>query len=128
MNVPAGFSTGFSFYYAAANNAGTVTVWDGLNGTGNQLASLTLPVTGANCNGSTKSFSCWTTKGVSFTGTAKSVNFSGTANQIGFDNITLNSATPSPSQVPLPPSLILICTGLGSASLIELRRKLKARG
>jgi len=52
MNVPTGFKTGFSFYYAAANTPGRVSDYDGLNGTGNVLATLTLPITGAGCSGS----------------------------------------------------------------------------
>ncbi len=45
MNVASGFTTGFSFYYASAM-AGTVTVYDGLNATGNVLA--TIPITAQN--------------------------------------------------------------------------------
>jgi hypothetical protein len=89
MNVPGGFTTGFSFYYAAANTPGSVYVYDGLNGTGNLLATLDLSVNGSTCG--TTTYSCWSNTGVSFAGTAKSVNFSGVANYIGFDNITLGS-------------------------------------
>ena len=109
MNVTAGFSTGFSFYYAAAFSAGTVTVYDGANATGGVLATLALPVTGAKCNGSQYDFSCWSAKGVAFTGTAKSVSFAGAVNQIGFDNITLGASTPNNlilSSTPLPAGLI----------------------
>jgi hypothetical protein len=102
MNKAAGFTTGFSFYYASAVNTGTVTVWDGLNGTGTLLATLNLPATGSYCGGSTKAYSCWNTFGVTFSGTAKSVDFGGTANGIGFDNITLGSATPGTVAVPVP--------------------------
>jgi putative Ig domain-containing protein len=94
MNVPAGFTNGFSFYYSSANNTGTIYVYDGLNATGNLLATVNLPPTGTPCNGSMFTFSCWNTQGVTFTGVAKSVNFSGVANEIGFDNITLGSSTP----------------------------------
>jgi hypothetical protein len=46
MNVPAGFTSGFSFYYAAPEDPGYISVWSGLNGTGTLLASLNLPLTG----------------------------------------------------------------------------------
>jgi hypothetical protein len=95
MNLPAGFTTGFSFYYASGTSSGSVTVYDGANGTGNVLATLTLQPTGANCNGSQYTFSCWQSVGVTFTGTAMSVNFSGADNGIGFDNITIGSQTPN---------------------------------
>jgi len=93
MNVAAGFTTGFSFYYTAVDQTGTVTVYDGLNGSGNVLATLSLSALGSNCGGSQYDYSCWASQGVTFSGTAKSVNFSGAANGIGFDNITLGSGT-----------------------------------
>ncbi len=92
MNVASGFTTGFSVYYAADNHAGSVTVYDGLDGTGNVLATLALPINGANCGPAL--YSCWTPVGVSFNGVAKSVDFGGSANFIGFDNITVGSVTP----------------------------------
>jgi hypothetical protein len=45
MNVAAGFDTGFSFNYTAPFEAGSVSVFDGPDGTGNQLATLNLPTT-----------------------------------------------------------------------------------
>ena len=94
MNVAGGFTTGLSFYYAAAVFPGVVTVYSGPNATGTVLATLTLPVTGDRCNGSIYDFSCWSPTGVAFSGVAQSVNFSGTVDAIGFDNITLGSASP----------------------------------
>ena len=37
MNVAAGFTTGFSVYYAAANTPGSISVYDGLDATGQYL-------------------------------------------------------------------------------------------
>lgn len=105
MDVPAGFTTGFSFYYAAAVDAGSITVYDGPDATGNVLATIPLPVTGTDCNGSQEPYSCWTPIGITFTGTAKSVNFAGTANEIGFDNITLGSQKPGFGVIVTTPSL-----------------------
>ncbi len=45
MNYAAGFEEGFSFNYAAPNTPGSVSVYDGLNGTGNLLATLDLGLT-----------------------------------------------------------------------------------
>jgi hypothetical protein len=42
MTVPAGFDTGFSFHYSSLE-AASVSVFDGLDGTGNVLASFALP-------------------------------------------------------------------------------------
>src|ERR1017187_6457894 len=114
MDVAAGFTTGFSFYYSAVNNAGSVSVYSGLDGTGTLLASLTLPVTGdgsglLGCGGT--NFCPFTPIGVTFAGTAESVNFTGTANQIAFDNVTLGASTPGSGSTPEPGAFSLL--GLG---------------
>ena len=83
MNVAAGFDTGFSFYYTAIFNPGSITVYDGLNGTGNILASLLLPLTPNNgAPDPTGTFSPFVPIGVGFAGIAKSIDFGGTVNQI----------------------------------------------
>ena len=94
MEVPAGFNTGFSFFYASSVPA-TITIYDGPNATGNVLATLNIPATpmggGADPTGS---FGPFVPIGISFSGTARSVDFAGTANQVGFDNLTLGAAVP----------------------------------
>ncbi len=90
------FTTGFSFFYSSSQ-AGTVTVFDGLNGTGNVLATIPVVNQFNSCGlpgDPTGTFACWTPVGVTFSGTAFSVNFGGVANQTGFDEITLGSSTP----------------------------------
>jgi hypothetical protein len=125
LDVPAGFDTGFSFYYSAINNTGIVNVYDGLGATGTLLASLNLPLTpntGApDPNGN---FSPFVPFGVAFAGIAKSVDFGGTVNQIGFDDITFGSATPgNGGNIPLPGTLALL--GLGAAGLGATRRRVR---
>ncbi len=89
MNVPAGFQTGFSFYYSSSRNV-AVKVWDGLNGTGNLLGTLNLsPQNNLNCTGTV--FCNWTTAGITFSGLAKSIDFAGAANLVGFDDVTFGS-------------------------------------
>jgi hypothetical protein len=115
MDVAAGFDTGFSFYYAdQVGYTGSVTVWSGLDGTGTQLASLSLPST-------PDPYTVWVPIGVSFGGTAQSVVFSGSANYIAFDNITLGSSVPV---VPEPAAWAMMILGMGmvGAGLRNRRR------
>ena len=122
MNVAAGFSTGFSFYYSAANTEGSVTVYDGLNGTGNVLAQLDLPITPTLPPPGAPEYNHWVAIGVKFAGTALSVNFSGAANYIAFDNVTLGASLP-PGVVPEPSSLVLAGLGcLGAFGCLARRR------
>ena len=120
MDVAAGFNTGFSFYYSSPFYTGSVTVWSGLDGTGTELGSISLPLTPV---GSPYDYSVWEPAGVAFAGTAMSAIFSGTANQIAFDNITLGSATP---MIPEPSSVILIGIGGIGLFLFDRRRRAKA--
>jgi hypothetical protein len=125
MNVAAGFDTGFSFFYSAISNPGFINVYDGLDGTGNILTTLSLPTTPNNGapdpNGD---FSPFLPIGVSFSGVARSVDFGGTANQIGFDNITLGAAIPnSPTSVPEP--FTIVGTLIGAGTALRMRKRLK---
>jgi len=123
LNVAAGFDTGFSFFYTSPVVTGTVTVYDGLDGTGNVLATLILPLTPSNCGGDPNGapFNCWDPFGVAFAGIAKSIDFAGSANQIAFDNVTFGSQDPGP-RVPFPATLLLVGAGL---SLFALRYRRK---
>jgi hypothetical protein len=115
MNVAAGFDTGFSFYYAAAFS-GSVGVFSGLDGTGTQLATLSLPTT-------SNPYSVWVPIGVTFAGTAQSVVFSGSADFIGFDNITLGSETPGAAAPDGGSSALLLSVGLLGLAGFARRRK-----
>lgn len=123
LDVPNGFTTGFSLFYTAVNNPGVITVWDGPNATGNILATLNLPLTPNNgAPDPSGSFSPLIPIGVAFAGTAYSIDFGGTGNQIGYDNITFGSETPD-GAVPEPSTVI---GGLALGALMArraLRRK-----
>ena len=95
MNDPAGFTTGFSLFYSAISDPGSLSVYSGLNGTGTLLATLSLPTTPSTCDiGYGAGFCPFVPIGVAFSGTAQSISFAGVANQIVFDDFTFGSATP----------------------------------
>jgi len=74
MNVPAGFNDGFAVKYAAPYFDGFVTIYDGLNGTGNVLAAAYLPINGNAGGGDPNGqYNTWWLVGLTFDGTAKSV-------------------------------------------------------
>lgn len=128
-NVAAGFDTGFSFFYSSTIFFGSVTVYDGFNGLGNTLATLSLPALGV-CAGR-DSFCNWAPAGVKFNGIAKSVDFSDSAEKIGFDNITFGSEIAGntgsgggtgPNPVPEPSIVFLLGTGLAGLAAWRMRK------
>lgn len=122
MNVDAGFDTGFSFFYTAVNDSGSVSVYDDVNGTGALLATIDLPVTPSTCDPIYSAGFCpFVPVGVAFAGTAKSVAFAGVANQVVFDDVTFGSETPG-TTVPEPLSAALLGTGLLGMALLRRRR------
>ncbi len=124
MNVAAGFDTGFSFFYSSVLFTGFVDVYDGLDGTGNLLASIPLPTTPSDGGDPTGFYSPFVPVGVLFAGTARSVDFGGTINQIGFDNITFGTDNPV---VPEPASVVVwSLLGLVSLGVHRVRRNAKA--
>ena len=124
LNYAAGFDTGFSFFYTSST-AADVNVYDGLNATGNLLATIHLNAQFTdNCTGDPSGTFCnFTAVGVAFNGIAKSIDFGGTANQTGYDNITFGSAVPIGGDVPEPAAWALMITGFGLAGASLRRRR-----
>ena len=120
MNIAAGFDTGFSFNYVSLSFSGSVEVYDGLNGTGNLLATLNLTPNAGSCPGYGAQFCPFGPFGVTFDGIARSVSFGGVANQIVFDDITFGSDVPG-GDVPEPAVLGLL--GFGLFGLAAFRRR-----
>jgi len=118
MNVAAGFDTGLSFFYSAPFFTSIVDVYDGIDGTGNILATLNLITSpGADAQDPTGDFSPFIPVGVAFNGTARSVNFTATANQLLLDNITIGAITPVGGRQSVPtPALLPGLIGMGAAA------------
>ncbi|WP_308909077.1 PEPxxWA-CTERM sorting domain-containing protein [Pseudokordiimonas caeni] len=117
MNVAGGFDTAFSFYYTSISD-GLVSIYDGLDGTGNQLATIVLGPTAAGPGDPTggDNFGTWLFTGTAFAGTAMSVDFSGATNTVGFDNITLGASIPEPA------TWLMMIMGFGLVGIASRRR------
>lgn len=127
MNVDAGFTTGFSFFYSSQVGNMTLNVYDGLNGTGNILGSVSTTALGE-CGGDPtgEAYSCWAPAGVAFAGTARSVALdSGSTSQFHFiDNITLGSSRPIDGDpVPEPGTYAMLAGGLAMVAAAKRLRK-----
>ncbi len=131
MNVADGFDTGISFYYSAINQSGSMSVFDGLDGTGNLLATIDLALTSSNCDIEFNAGFCpFQEFGLAFEGTAKSVSFAGVANQIVFDDVTFGSVIPGvgtgiSTSIPEPSSIAILALGLMGISSRRLRKTVK---
>jgi hypothetical protein len=113
LNYAAGFDTGFSFNYVSLTESGSVGVYDGLNGTGNLLASLNLTPNAGSCIGYSAGFCPFSPSGVLFSGTAKSISFGGVENQIVFDDVTFGTNKPGPADAPGPLPLLGVAAAFG---------------
>jgi hypothetical protein len=119
INYDAGFTTGFSFFYASNTANSSVSVYDGLNGTGNVLGSFDLGINFlAGCG-----YCVWDPIGVAFAGTARSIGFFGAANFVAFDRVTFGSDVPAPTPVPEPATLGMLIAGLGLMGVATRRRR-----
>jgi hypothetical protein len=128
MNVAGGFDTGFSLFYTAINQGGSVSIYDGFDGTGNLLGTVMLPTTpsepGTPGCPSTLPFCPFQAVSLAFSGVGKSAVFGGSANQIGFDNVTFGSTNPV-TATPEPASLALLATGLAGVVVVRRRRRVE---
>jgi hypothetical protein len=125
VNYAAGFGTGFSLYYSAISNPGSLDIYSDLDGTGTLLASLVLPTTPIGPGDPNGAFSPFVPVGVLFGGIARSVVFGGVQNQIGFDNVTFGSSTPG-GAVPEPTSFAAFAIIPALAALRRRREFQKA--
>ena len=120
ITYAAGFSAGFSFYYAS-NSQSSITVYDGENGTGNVLATLNL----ANNFQQGCGYCQWDAIGVTFAGVAKSIDFSGGADYVAFDRITFGSDKPGGGNtVPEPATWAMLIAGFGMVGASLRRRRM----
>lgn len=101
INAIAGISVGFWFNYSALQ-PGTVTVYDGANGTGNILASVALVPNNVGCT--TYKMCVWSPVGIPLPTNANSIRFSGVANNVGIGTIHLGVSVPTSIAVTSAPN------------------------
>jgi PEP-CTERM motif len=126
LNYAEGFDTGFSFWFSTVSFAGEVSVYDGLDASGNLLGTIDLAALGAGPSLGNP-FSNWSIGSLSFEGTARSIDFGGTVNQVGYDDITFGSATPGGTDpvpaIPEPSTYALMFAGLAALGMMSRRRQ-----
>lgn len=105
IDVTAGFTDGFSFFYEAIEFSSNASVYAGLGGTGALLASFDLPQTFSTCPGFDSPYCPFFPAGIQFAGVAHSVYLYDTR-YTAFDDLTFGSAVPGQS-VPEPGSTTL---------------------
>lgn len=121
LNSIGGISTGLWFSYSALQ-PGTVTVYDGPNGTGNILKSISLPPNNVGC---TSYVMCvWSPVGVPLPTPAGSLRFSGVANMLAIGAIhfgvhlpttTVLTSSPNPSLQGEPVTFTAAVSATGAA-------------
>ena len=116
-----GIQTALYFYYSALQQ-GVATVYAGPNGTGNILASITLPPNNSGCN--TYKLCVWSAVGVPLTATAGSISFAGVADYLAIATMVLGRPLPdaieltssqNPSVQGEPVTLTATITATGTA-------------
>ncbi|MEJ0099650.1 MAG: VPLPA-CTERM sorting domain-containing protein [Pseudomonadota bacterium] len=112
MNSTIGFSA-LSFLYSALSE-GSVTVWSGLDGTGDALYTFNLLANAA--SDGVSALTHWDQLAAVFGTVGHSVTFGDVAGTAGFDNIAV-------SQVPLPAAAWLLMSGLGGLGGFARRRR-----
>ena len=126
FNLISGFGGEFSFNYlsstsAFASDGVVVGVYDGLDGMGNLLASITLSAHECAYN-ETEATSCdWAFETLKFSGLAKSAHFTLNAATLVLDDVSFGDV--SSSAVPEPTSWAMMIIGFGLAGGALRRRR-----
>lgn len=117
LNVASGFTGQVLFFYSSRTDPvseallTTVTVFDGLDGTGNIVGSASFSPN-SNTN---PGFNTWNLSAVGVIGTGKSVSFGANGGFIAYDDITITA-------VPEPTTALLLALGVAGLALNARRQ------
>ncbi|PZP35868.1 MAG: hypothetical protein DI603_03640 [Roseateles depolymerans] len=121
INVANGFIEAFSFVFASrATPNVSIMIWDGLNGTGNQLLAQPVSLSGDVC---TSVYFCgpWTSSSLAFAGIAHSITVSAGDQLFAMDDLSF--ITPAASNaLPEPGSVGLAAGALGALAWVRRRK------
>jgi hypothetical protein len=120
MDVAGGFTSGVLFFYASIDAVGRLRVFSGLDGTGDTLADLFLPITSPQSGPG-----LFVTDSVTFSGVARSIVFDGGNKQLAFDDLTLTFSVPEPPAFGLLAVGVVLCQVV--LSLQSAARRLSRR-
>lgn len=120
LDLAGGFITEFSFVYSARADADVqIELFDGANGTGRVLQSLS-NLTGANCTTTGVRFCNWTTSSIKFDGVALSLKVTGLDQSLMLDDFQF--ITPAAGgKLPEPGSIALAFGALGALGWVRRR-------
>ncbi len=128
FNVSPGFTEALRFYYVTYNGgpSGSVSIFSGLNETGQLLSSATLNPPTQNCPGNPQGsyYGCWQLVELPFSGTARSVVFQSPVLKFGLDSLALTLPAlelTQTSATPEPASFALVCGALIGAWMLRIR-------
>lgn len=114
LNISAGFSGDFSFWYSASE-ATSVSIFSGLNGTGTLLGTIALQANTQ--NGCSDTAYChWDQASLNLSDIAQSIQFGNTAGLAGFDNVTFTA-------VPVPAAGWMMLSALGGLGAVVRRKR-----
>ena len=117
MDFSTAYTGAVGFRYAIAAGAGFIKAYDGVGGTGTQLANLTLLPNATGCPAYSATLCTFGPGGLGFLTNVRSLVFGGMAGGVVWDDITLgggNDPLPPPALgVPEPGAWMLMITGFG---------------
>jgi hypothetical protein len=108
MDAAGGFVSRLDFSYATIDSVGQLQVFSGLDGTGDVLATLSLPITSSQSGPGV-----FVADSLSFSGVGRSLVFAGGNKQLAIDDLALTPVVPEPPTGRLLALACVLCLAAG---------------